>query len=173
MVVQDHVERIQLAVMNTGNSDLFIGLEWLRRHNPSIDWKKSQILFNRCPAECGFISSLNDLEREQVRDVPQQAFHLSDGERVLAHNVDSWVANRVAADGYSEEPAEVTEDEIFSKRVPEEYHEFADVFAKKDFEKLPERRSWDHAIELAPGFKPVDCKVYPLNPQEQIALDKF
>ena len=105
--------------------------------------------------------------------MPQQAFHLSDGERVLAHNVDSWVANRVAADGYSEEPAEVTEDEIFSKRVPEEYHEFADVFAKKDFEKLPEHRSWDHAIELAPGFKPVDCKVYPLNPQEQIALDKF
>ena len=27
MVVQDHVERIQLAVTNTGNSDLFIGLE--------------------------------------------------------------------------------------------------------------------------------------------------
>ena len=29
MVVQDHVKRIQLAVMNTGNSNLFIGLEWL------------------------------------------------------------------------------------------------------------------------------------------------
>jgi hypothetical protein len=89
MVIQDHVKRIQLAVMNTGNMELFIGLEWLQRHNPSIDWKKSQILFNRCPVECGFISSLDDLEREQVRDVPQQAFHLSDGERVFAYNVDS------------------------------------------------------------------------------------
>ena len=29
MVVQDHVERIQLAVTNTRNSDLFMGLEWL------------------------------------------------------------------------------------------------------------------------------------------------
>ena len=28
-------------------------------------------------------------------------------------------------------------------------------------------------IELTPGFKPVDCKVYPLNPQEQKALDEF
>ena len=65
----------------------------------------------------------------------------------------------------------MTEDKIFSKRVPEEYHEFADVFAKKDFEKLLGCRSWDHNIELAPGFKPVDCKVYLLNPQEQIALD--
>ena len=66
----------------------------------------------------------------------------------------------------------MTEDKI-SKRVLEEYHEFADVFAKKDFKKLPECRSWDHAIKLAPGFKPVDCKVYPLNPQEQITLDEF
>ena len=92
MVVQDHAERIQLAVTNTRNSDLFIGLEWLRRHNPSIDWKKSQILFNRCPSECGFIFSLDDLGREQVRDMPQQAFHLMDREQVLAYDVDSWVA---------------------------------------------------------------------------------
>ena len=173
MVVQDHVERIQLAVTNTGNTDLFIGLEWLWRHNSSIDWKKSQILFNRCPAECGFISSLDDLEWEQVRDVPQQAFHLSDGEWVFTYNVDSWVANRVADHGYSEEPAEVTEDVIFRKWVPEEYHKFSDIFAKKDFEKLPECRSWDHAIELTPGFELVDCKVYLRNPQEHIALDEF
>ena len=173
MVVQDHVERIQLAVTNTRNTDLLIGLEWLQRHNSSIDWKKSQILFNRCPVECGFISSLDDLEWEQVRDVPQQAFHLSDGERVFTYNVDSWVANQVADHGYSEEPAEVTEDVIFRKWVPEEYHEFSDIFAKKDFEKLPECRSCDHAIKLTPGFKPVDCKVYPWNPQEQIALDEF
>jgi hypothetical protein len=73
--------------------------------------------------------------------------------------VDSWVANWVASNGYSKEPAEVTEHKIFEKQVPEEYQEFSDVFAKKDFEKLPECRSWDHAIELAPGFKPVDCKV--------------
>jgi hypothetical protein len=38
---------------------------------------------------------------------------------------------------------------------------------------LPERRPWDHTVELTPGFKPVDCKVYPLNPSEQIALDEF
>ena len=33
--------------------------------------------------------------------------------------------------------------------------------------------SWDHVIELTPDFKPVDCKVYPLNPREQQALDEF
>ena len=45
--------------------------------------------------------------------------------------------------------------------------------ANTEFDQLPERRPWDHVIELTPGFKPVDCKVYPLNPKEQQALDEF
>ena len=51
--------------------------------------------------------------------------------------------------------------------------EFKDVFSAAEFDQLPERRPWDHVIELTPGFKPVDCKVYPLNPKEQHALDEF
>lgn len=51
--------------------------------------------------------------------------------------------------------------------------EFSDVFSEKEFEHLPERRPWDHAIELTPGSKPVDCKVYPLLPQQQVALEEF
>ena len=51
--------------------------------------------------------------------------------------------------------------------------EFKDVFSATEFDQLPERRPWDHVIELTPGFKPVDCKVYPLNPKEQQALDEF
>ena len=51
--------------------------------------------------------------------------------------------------------------------------EFKDIFSATEFDQLPERRPWDHVIELTPGFKPVDCKVYPLNPREQQALDEF
>lgn len=53
------------------------------------------------------------------------------------------------------------------------YHEFRDVFAKESFDELPERRPWDHIIELIPGAKPVDCKLYPLTLDEQHKLDKF
>ena len=57
--------------------------------------------------------------------------------------------------------------------VNEYIREYKDVFSATEFDQLPERRPWDHVIELTPGFKPVDCKVYPLNPQEQKALDEF
>ena len=38
---------------------------------------------------------------------------------------------------------------------------FESVFAKKDFDILPEHRQWDHAIELIPGLEPKSSKVYP------------
>ena len=47
------------------------------------------------------------------------------------------------------------------------------VFNKQGFDEPPERQLWDHAIELTPGAKPVDCKVYPLSQIEQGALDEF
>ena len=65
------------------------------------------------------------------------------------------------------------EDPIFEERVPAHYHEYKDVFDKKDFDQLPERRIWDHVIELTPDFKPIDCKIYPLSPKEQPALQEF
>jgi len=50
---------------------------------------------------------------------------------------------------------------------------FESVFAKEDFNVLPEHRQWDHAIELIPGLEPKSSKVYPLSLVEQKELDSF
>ena len=50
---------------------------------------------------------------------------------------------------------------------------FESVFAKEDFDILPEHRQWDHAIELIQGSEPKSSKVYPLSPVEQKELDAF
>jgi len=47
------------------------------------------------------------------------------------------------------------------------------VFAKEDFDILPEHRQWDHAIELIPSSEPKSSKIYPLSPVEQKELDSF
>ena len=57
--------------------------------------------------------------------------------------------------------------------VPEYLMDLKGVFKKAKAECFPESWSWDHAIDLKEGFKPQDCKVYPLSPREQTALDKF
>jgi hypothetical protein len=38
--------------------------------------------------------------------------------------------------------------------IPRQYHEYIPVFDKKTSERLPQRSSWDHAVELKEEFKP-------------------
>jgi len=51
--------------------------------------------------------------------------------------------------------------------------EFRSVFAKEDFDILPEHRKWDHTIELTHRAEPKSSKVYLLSSLEQVELDVF
>ena len=57
--------------------------------------------------------------------------------------------------------------------LPDCVREFKSVFAKEDFNILPEHRQWDHAIKLILGLEPKSSKVYSLSPVEQKKLDFF
>ena len=57
--------------------------------------------------------------------------------------------------------------------LPTYITEFQSVFAKEDFDILPEHRKWDHTIKLIPGAEPKLSQVYPLFPLEQEELDAF
>ena len=57
--------------------------------------------------------------------------------------------------------------------LPAYVAEFQSVFAKEDFDILPEHRKWDHTIELIPGAEPKSLKIYPLSLLEQEELDAF
>jgi hypothetical protein len=58
--------------------------------------------------------------------------------------------------------------------VPPQYHAHAKVFSEDAAQRFPESRPWDHAIDLKPDTpNSLDCKVYPLSPTEDIALQKF
>src|SRR6202522_3523501 len=59
------------------------------------------------------------------------------------------------------------------KLVPEEYHEYLDLFDEEKANRFPEERSWDHKIEIREGFEPKSFKSYNLTPEEQIEQDKF
>jgi hypothetical protein len=65
-----HRERISLPVVNLGNGGIFLGYDWLRGHNPEIDWSKDRIEFSRCPAECS--SSIWIKEADNKVDVQER-----------------------------------------------------------------------------------------------------
>jgi hypothetical protein len=50
--IGDHVEMIEFVVTDLGPEDVVLGIQWLRQHNPEIDWKNGTLDFGRCPDQC-------------------------------------------------------------------------------------------------------------------------
>ena len=56
--------------------------------------------------------------------------------------------------------------------VPPEYHEYLDIF-QEEVEHFPKARSWDHAIDMKPGFEPRSFKSYNLTLEECEQQEEF
>jgi len=59
------------------------------------------------------------------------------------------------------------------KLVPEKFYEWIKVFEKKQSERMPMRKLWDHAIDVKEGFIPRKGKVYPLSREEREEVREF
>ncbi len=47
--VCEHCECMVFTVTNIGAEDVIIGLDWLRKHNPDVDWDGGMLRLSRCP----------------------------------------------------------------------------------------------------------------------------
>jgi hypothetical protein len=50
--IKGHIEIIEADVADIGNEQLILGIMWLKKHNPEIDWEKKTLDFTRCPDTC-------------------------------------------------------------------------------------------------------------------------
>jgi len=184
MVIGKHSERITLGVTNLGKSDLFLGHEWLRHHNPSIDWQSGSLKFNCCPVQCRQLHLPSEPEDEEEPAQDVEGFptgEVVEGDRIFAfdfygyrmadeHHVraHTTMAQQLAEDALKEKGVK-----SFEEQVPSCYHDFANIFSKESFDSLLECCPWDHAVELTPGSHTIDCKIYNLSLEEQRELDSF
>ena len=158
MRIRDHSEQIAMAMSNLSMHPIFLGYDWLKKHNPQIDWKTKTLQFT-CENE--HTPGLLDPGIDNEEAEPKQLFMIN---YEYFRNLSTDIA--IAA-------GESKQTKTFEEIVPEAYHEYKDVFAKEMFDELPLRRPWDHAIELLPGNHKVDCKTYNLTTAKQKELDDF
>jgi len=59
-----HSERMLLAVSGLEKQSLILGYDWLKDHNPRIDWEKEEVEMTRCPLRC---EGGRALQKEQTR----------------------------------------------------------------------------------------------------------
>lgn len=202
MTFEQHTEIVTFAICDLGGKTAIIGHTWLAQHNPEIDWKTGHVSFTRCPPSCSIQVKKERRKRQRkaarlrkhtgvpsfvedddsASDFDSQEDNsqdeLEEGDRLFVTqiypdqeqiNATSSVSQRLA----EESKKQGSQTKSFEELVPQEYHQFKDVFSKESFDQLPERKPWDHAIELKPGSEPFRSKIYPLSPNEQKELDAF
>jgi len=142
---------LEAAVMDLNRMDMFLGHDWLVKHNPEINWKNGTIKFTRCPGSCTM--KYKDIRfktrRTKATEITETKEH-NNGE-------------------ISKE-----QDRTNPEDLPEYIRPFMHLFNKKKFEKLPERCEWDHEINLmeeAP--KKLNAKAYAMTLKEEKALNQW
>jgi len=77
----------------------------------------------------------------------------------------------------AEKEEELDEEDMIVRKtekiVPRRFHKYLKVFEKKNLERMPTRKAWDHAIDLREGFVPKKGKIYPLSRVEREEVQEF
>ena len=151
---------------------LVLGYNWLTRYNPLIDWVLGSIKFRPVVSK-----SSSSLTSPAVRPTS-----LATRENLtLTSNSVSPCISFLSAEAFiraQNSPGtqsftlSISEPSVFGKsasaseevsHVPEEYHDFADVFNERKADTLPQHRPYDLKIDLEDGATPLIGPMYSLN----------
>jgi len=50
--INEHKKQLEAMVTNLNRTDMFLGHDWLVKHNPEVNWKNRTIKFIRCLESC-------------------------------------------------------------------------------------------------------------------------
>ena len=82
MTVDNHQEKVVFVVTDIGDEDVIIGLDWLREHNPEIDWERGSLRLSRCPDTCPSNRKAPEPVRVETRDTEVRLTARRDSKRV-------------------------------------------------------------------------------------------
>ena len=112
--INGHKETLEAAVTDLDGMDMFLGHDWLVKHNPEVNWKNGTIKFTRCPGNCTMthkdIRFNSRWTKEMVTDKTEQD-NGKIGKKLDKTNLED---------------------------LPDYIRPFTHLFNKKKFEKLPE-----------------------------------
>jgi len=131
--------------------NMFLGHDWLVKHNPEVNWRNGTIKFTRCPGNCTMTHKNIRFNSRQIKKMETKNNQEQDNGEI------------------GKEP-----DKTNPEDLPEYIQPFTHLFKKKKFEKLPERREWDHEINLTDEApKELNAKAYTMTLKEEEALNQW
>jgi len=171
---------------------LVLGYPWLIRYNPLIDWVSGSISFQppsvlQSPASVPSVETLvnppfspaeNPLQFTPSETLPSNSKqpHIA----IISAPVLLWASRLSGSKTFSlqfhstlQAKSTTISEKIDLSAIPEEYHEYADVFSKSKAETLAPHHPYDLRIDLEKGSHPPVGTIYSLSKFKQEALKEF
>jgi len=142
-------------------------MPWLAHHNPEIDWKIGEIKMMRCPDECGKKWRVG----KQTKPGWKKQKEKKERRRPMIEEVK--IIERIMEEKENDEEEDLIELRATEEIVPQRFYKYLKVFEKKDSERMPMRKVWDHAIDLREDFVLKKGKIYPLSRVEREEVQEF
>ena len=177
--INGYQEHLTAFVTKLGHYPLVLGIQWLRHHNPCIDWEKNTIDFvsPRCTITCAprpTTAMTMDIPPPRPKIINIAAISFTgfrktvSKEQQLHETAPAFIISTADIDAMLEVP-----DQERPPEIPEEYREFATLFSETEANKLSPHRPGDHKIQLREGTTPFFGPLYSLSKQELEALRKW
>jgi hypothetical protein len=158
-------KEMRFLIMDIGQEEVLLGYPWLATFEPKFNWRSATMEPQFMPV---LISSINP---KIIRSQPTTALVLTQGEK---QSIVRQLETECSICGVSTDIAIQAGEQTKDVEIPKEYQEFARLFNDEAVDRFPPSREWDHAIDLKPGAPDaLDCKVYPMTRDEDLALEKF
>jgi transposase InsO family protein len=164
MTLSKHHEEIDLDVFGMATHDIILGLPWLRKHNPKIDWVKRTLSL--------------DCDHGTPQSRPAQLTMQLADEKEIATISSTKTRQDRAVDRTDTDDSSGHEVTVKEKRapptIPDIYRQYARMFEEELTEKaLPEHKPWDHEIKLQEGKTPTFERIYQLSEKELKVLREY
>ena len=160
-------------IVDLGEDNMLLGMPFLEATNPRINWTTATF---EDKIEASTIDAYHKPLARRAISAPSMAQILQE-EQYQATYAEYIEEPKIRRTTKSTELAAEKADDTqrhWKELVPLEYHKFGKVFSDKDAERFPEKRPWDHAIDLIDNAPPMlNCKTYPLGEGQQKLLDEF
>jgi Retroviral aspartyl protease len=175
-----------LLVTGLGKQKIILRYPWFKQTNLDFNWKECTLTWRtkqdkRKPIskptikneidpedwENNTVNLIEELDDEQVGNAVLLSY-IEEAESKVWINAKTGIAMELAI-----KENEKKADLLVEKLIPEDLHNFLNVFDNNKANQFPESSVWDHKIDIKEGFEPKSFKNYNLTPEEQKELDKF
>ena len=178
---QGHREKTEIDVIGGQKWTVILEMPWLARHNPEIDWRTGEVKMTRCLEECRKqwkpVQGKSGWEKQKEEEVKEETGRKREEKKkkMKMKKGKTMEVKKVAEEWeiWDEEEETARSEAEAKKLVLEKFHEWIKVFGKKQSERMPTRKLWDHTIDIKEGFVPRKGKMYPLSREEREEVREF